>query len=118
MSHLEKLTEDRLNTPLLFWKTPAMAAAILRTVEMRGSITPREAKGFWGDTGRRLVIALCGTDKDDSLTWLSAERSHDMARPKPDDMLVLTRFGRKVVEAIEELCTIAMVVEDQMRRKP
>lgn len=96
-----------------FWDTPSTVAAILLTTGQRGRITLRAAKELWGARGERITRKLVG-DATEPLAVEDAEAAalhYRTLRIGPDETLVLTRFGRRLVDALEMVADIGAHID-------
>lgn len=101
-----------------FSSVAVVSAEILLTASRRGRLTLGEVREIWGAAGEKIAKGLVGAGaSEDALAVESAEaaekhlRTLRIAKGEP---LVLTRFGRKLAHALEEVAEFACWVEEQL----
>lgn len=107
---LAELREKLKRLPRQFFPGASLVASVLLTVAKRGSLTPKDARRHWGREGdfvaRELTISR--------LALLVGREPHGRAMQDllPRDELVLTRRGREIVQALEEVAELAGFIQD------
>lgn len=105
-----KAGEIRATSNRCFWSTPSIIAGIVLTTERRGRITLREVREIWGLQGKRIAVRLVGHSEDDLITT-EHPNEHVLQEVRLDEPLILTRHGRVVWEALDELMDLATHLE-------
>lgn len=108
-----KAAETRATAVRDFWDTPATVASILMTTARRGRITLRAAKEVWGARGEKITRKLVG-EATYPLAIEDAAAADIHFRTLAigsDEVLILTRFGRKLADASEFLADIGAHID-------
>ena len=113
---LAELREKVRLMPRRLSETSALAAAILLTVDRRGSLTVREAVRLFGRRARLVVRELSTDVRDPQQRLLVSKEAIDGHAPEDDDEVVLSRAGRAVVTKLAHLAFIVATFEPTKKR--
>lgn len=88
------------------WATTITASSILLTITRRGSITLRAVREVWGVNGEKITRHLVEQPGPGALAIEDAERAEvhlHTLKLGPNEPLILTKYGRELVNALEHL---------------